>query len=203
MKKSSLLLFIFGFTTSDINLYGQTISAGGGHTMVACSQWSAQGQAMTWGNNLYGQLGNGSSVSIATLPVYANISNVERVAAGWSHCTAVKKDGTLWTWGYNSNGQLGLSSSALSVPQPTQVMNINNVRSVACGHEHTLVLKQNGTVWTCGINGQGQLGNGGNNPSGTFLQVVGTTNVIQVAGGYTHSMALKSDGTVWAWGGNS
>lgn len=203
MKITALPLFIACFLSFNIDLGAQTISAGGGHTLVACSPWSAQGQAMVWGNNLYGQLGNGSSVSIATLPTYANINNVESVGAGWSHCAAVKKDGTLWTWGYNSSGQLGLSSTALSVPQPTQVVGMSNVRSVACGHEHTLVLKQNGTVWSCGINGQGQLGNGGNNPSGTFMQVVGTTNVIQVAGGYTHSMALKSDGTVWAWGGNS
>ena len=203
MKTTTLTLFIACLPYFHAELNAQTISAGGGHTLVACSPWSAQGQAMVWGNNLYGQLGNGSSVSIATLPAFANINNVEVVSAGWSHCSAVKKDGTLWTWGYNSSGQLGLSSTALSVPQPTQVVGMSNVRSVACGHEHTLVLKQNGTVWSCGINGQGQLGNGSNNPSGTFIQLAGLNNVIQVAGGYTHSMALKSDGTVWAWGGNS
>ncbi|MFM7767542.1 MAG: T9SS type A sorting domain-containing protein [Bacteroidota bacterium] len=203
MKKSIILVFIIGLFLPETKLSAQTISAGGGHTMVACSQWSAQGQAMVWGNNLYGQLGNGSTVSIATLPTYANISNVESVAAGWSHCTAVKKDGTLWTWGYNSSGQLGQSSPALSISQPTQVPGLSNVRSVACGHEHTLALKQNGSVYTCGINGQGQLGNGSTNPSGTFMQVAGLSNITQVAGGYTHSIALKSDGTVWVWGSNA
>ncbi|MFM7080005.1 MAG: T9SS type A sorting domain-containing protein [Bacteroidota bacterium] len=203
MKKSTLLLVVIGLSTHNIKLSAQTISAGGGHTLVACSQWSAQGQAMVWGNNLYGQLGNGSAVSIATLPAFANITNVERVAAGWSHCTAVKKDGTLWSWGYNASGQLGLASAAQSISQPTQVAGMTAVRTVSCGHEHTLALKQNGTVWTCGINGQGQLGNGSNNPSGTFMQVTGLSNIIQVAGGYTHSMALKNDGTVWVWGGNT
>lgn len=198
---AKMLLCVICFSTQSI--FSQTISAGGGHTLAACSQWGAQGQAMVWGNNLFGQLGNGSAVSISTLPVYANISNVERVGAGWSHCAAVKKDGTLWTWGYNASGQLGQATTSNSIPQPTQVAGMTSVRTVACGHEHTLALKQNGTVWTCGINGQGQLGNGSNNPSGNFMQVASLSSIIQVAGAYTHSIALKSDGTVWVWGSNS
>lgn len=202
MKNKTIFFWLICLLIPPLTARGQSVSAGG-HSIVACSQWSSQGQVQVWGNNLYGQLGNGSPVSIATLPVYASLlSNVESVSAGWSHSAVVKKDGTLWTWGYNSYGQLGQSSGLLSIPLPTQVTNMSGVRMVACGHEHTLALKQNGTVWACGLNGSGQVGNGGNNPAGSFVQVSGLSNIVQVSSGYTHSMALKSDGTVWAWGGN-
>lgn len=79
-------------------------------------------------------------------------------------------------------------------------------QTIATGYAHSLALKNDGTVWACGYNRYGQLGNSTNfntetsNPSP--VQVTGLSGVIAINAGYNHSLALKSDGTVWAWGYN-
>ena len=68
---------------------------------------------------------------------------------------------------------------------------------------HTVYLKNDGTVWAWGNNGNGQLGDGSTTQSTTPVQVSGLSGVIAIAAGGTHTVALKDDGTVWAWGNNS
>jgi alpha-tubulin suppressor-like RCC1 family protein len=74
--------------------------------------------------------------------------------------------------------------------------------TVAAGYYHTVVLKGDGTVWTWGYNGYGQLGFGSWASSSVPVQVIGLTSVQAVASGAHHSLALRSDGTIWAWGYN-
>ncbi|WP_315850896.1 MULTISPECIES: RCC1 repeat- and reductase domain-containing protein [Candidatus Kuenenia] len=74
---------------------------------------------------------------------------------------------------------------------------------VAAGDSHTLALKYDGTVWTWGHNGDGQLGDGTFTNRTTPVQVNDLSDVIAIDGGqHHHSLAVKSDGTVWAWGHN-
>ena len=75
--------------------------------------------------------------------------------------------------------------------------------AVAGGGTHSLVLKTDGTVWSFGANGSGQLGDGTTTLRSTPVQVAGLTGVIAIAAGSTHSVALKSDGSVVSWGLNS
>ena len=76
------------------------------------------------------------------------------------------------------------------------------VIEIAGGGGHTIALKSDGTVWTWGNNGDGQLGDGGTTGSSIPDQVNDLSGVSAIASGADHSMALKSDGTVWAWGRN-
>jgi uncharacterized repeat protein (TIGR01451 family) len=74
---------------------------------------------------------------------------------------------------------------------------------LAAGDMHSLVLKNDGTIWAWGDNQMSQLGNGSTLDSPIPVQVSGLTSVTEVAGGMgTFSLALRSDGTVWAWGLN-
>ncbi len=77
---------------------------------------------------------------------------------------------------------------------------------IACGGNHTISLKSDGTVWAWGRNGDGQLGYGTDTYSKTPVQVKTDSkgndfgDVTAIAGGFFHTIALKKDGTVWAWG---
>lgn len=75
--------------------------------------------------------------------------------------------------------------------------------SVACGLQHTLALKSDGTVWAWGINGYGQSGNGTTASSSVQVQVPSLSGVVAIAASDYHCLAVKSDGTVWAWGYNN
>ncbi len=84
-----------------------------------------------------------------------------------------------------------------------QLYNSGNVIQGSAGYCFSLVLKNDGTVWSWGANGHGECGNGSIADSVALTQVVGLTNVISIAAGTSHSLAVKSDGTVWAWGSNN
>jgi alpha-tubulin suppressor-like RCC1 family protein len=76
-------------------------------------------------------------------------------------------------------------------------------RQVAGGVYHTVALRQDGTVWTFGGNGSGQLGDGTSVGRTLPSAVAGITGAIRIAAGGSHTVALRSDGTLWSWGQNA
>lgn len=181
------------------------IAVGGFHTVALKSD----GTVWAWGYNEYGQLGDGGAANSSTPVQVIGISDVSAISAGGAHTIALKNDGMVWAWGFNCFGQLGdgtelYDSAHLYSPQPVQVVGICDVSSVACGNNHTVALKSNGTVWTWGWGGYGQLGNGGAMDSSTpaWVSDISGVSAIGLEMSY-HSTALKIDGTVWGWGYNS
>jgi alpha-tubulin suppressor-like RCC1 family protein len=107
----------------------------------------------------------------------------------------------LWTWGYGGFGQLGNSSNTISQSVPvTTTAGGSNWKQVTCGYFHTAAVKNDGTLWTWGRNGNGQLGNGTTSDTSTPVQVGSATSWRQVSCGYYYTMAVKTDGTLWTWG---
>jgi alpha-tubulin suppressor-like RCC1 family protein len=188
------------------------VTAGGNHSLALCSD----GTLATWGMNLYGQLGNGSTSS-SSVPVAVNTGGVLSgkaviaVAAGSSYCLALCSDGTLAAWGYNTYGQLGNGTTTnSSVPvavNTTGVLSDKTVVAMAAGNSHCLVLCSDGTLAAWGYNNSGQLGDGTTTSSTMPLAVnmtaaLSSKTVIAVAAGSNHSLARCSDGTLAAWGYN-
>jgi alpha-tubulin suppressor-like RCC1 family protein len=212
MKKIRLLSFIITlFMTVGAGImpaHAAHIAAGGAHT-IALKQ---DGTLWAWGWNEYGQLGIGSAdLDAHPTPVQVGTNNTwTAVAAGWAHTMALKADGTLWAWGWNSAGQLGNGSadgnlSIVAHPTPIQIVIAINTKkwtAVATGGEHTIALKEDGTLWAWGLNASGQLGNGTRDNQLQPVQIAGTTWTSVAAGG-DHTIVLKDDGTLWAWGLNA
>ena len=77
---------------------------------------------------------------------------------------------------------------------------------VSAGAAHTIALRYDGTVWTWGYNGYGQLGQGNTTTVYSPVQVKSAdgssylTDIIEIAAGAYHNLALAKDGTVWSWG---
>lgn len=130
------------------------------------------------------------------------LTGVVSVAAGDRHSVALRSDGTVWAWGDNGQRQLGVpSNTSPTSTSPVQVPGLTGVMSIAAGAEHSLAVRSDGTVWSWGANGSGQLGTTPTEPS---VQVVpGVRGVNKVVSAGTYSMALAADGSVWAWGDNS
>ncbi len=129
-----------------------------------------------------------------------------RIAAGSGFSLYLKEDGTVWAWGGNSSGQLGRgTTSSYSYDVPAQVTELSNVKSIAAGHVFSLALKNDGTVWAWGTNGNGQLGlpHTATYYSATPVQVGGLSGIQAISAGYRFCLALDANGDVWAWGNNA
>jgi alpha-tubulin suppressor-like RCC1 family protein len=131
-------------------------------------------------------------------------TNWKQVAPGYRSTSAIKTDGTLWSWGSNYRGQLG-DGTTVDTSSPVQtIAGGTNWKQVSVGLFVASAIKNDGTLWTWGLNSYGQLGdNTTTNRSSPVQTVAGGTNWKQVDIGAYHMQAIKTDGTLWGWGQGS
>jgi alpha-tubulin suppressor-like RCC1 family protein len=177
------------------------VSCGMGHTAAI----KTDGTLWTWGWGPHGQLGDNTSTSKSSpVQTVAGGSNWSSVSCGTNSTGAIKTDGTLWMCGYNGTGMLGLGHTS-NVSSPVQtVAGGTNWKQVALSGAHMLGVKTDGTLWTCGWNTSGELGDNTQTAKSSPVQTVaGGNNWNSVSCSYALSAAIKQDGTLWTWGGNS
>lgn len=167
----------------------RTMSGGAAESFVI----DGSGTLWAWGDNLWGQLGDGTNEDRST-PVKV-LENVRSVSAGESHTYAVLEDDTLWAWGRNVSNSFPDSDDLVNSPTPIKIM--DNVASASTGVCTHLAVKTDGTLWTWGK----YIGNKTNKQISTPQKIM--DNVADACTGFGHSMALKKDGTLWAWGQNN
>ena len=139
-----------------------------------------EGKVYTWGNNEYGQLGNGTEVGysdelicISDIPDNAlNGKNIVEVQSEMYSMIAIDNEGKVYTWGWNHRGQLGNGTDVKysNVPIcisdiPGNVLNGKNIVNIHSNGGTIIGIDNEGKVYTWGNNEYGQLGNGTNESS--------------------------------------
>lgn len=182
--------------------------AAGGYVTFAIK---TDGTLWAWGTNEYGGLGINSSypaVSNVSSPTQVGVStDWANVAAFGRGGIALKTNGTIWSWGRNSSGQLGLNSfssgATNTVSSPTQIGALTTWSKIATSNYHALALKTDGTLWTWGVNNNGQLGQNDLNDRSSPVQVGALTTWTLPNKEMGPSVWVpKTDGTLWVWGRN-
>ena len=198
----SIIIFLIPFTSSALSAAQFSnafidVSAGYSHTLAVKND----GSLWSWGENHYGQLGNGTTVhmSIPNSIPEKIMNDVISVSAGQRYSLAINTDGSLWAWGLNSHGQLG-DGTITDRHVPVKIM--DNVVFISAGYraDHTLAVKTDGSLWAWGRNDDGQIGDG--TTTDRYKPVKIMDGVISAASGTAYSMAIKGDGSLWAWGSN-
>ena len=132
------------------------IAAGGDHSLAI-----RNGGVYAWGDNWYGELGNGGNTN-SGIPVAVNglSSGVSAIAAGYGFSLAVKNGG-VYAWGYNSHGQLGNGNTTLSrLPVQVDPADLYDIVAVAAASTSSYALSSDGSLWVWGNNSNGPLGLG-------------------------------------------
>ena len=162
------------------------------------------GPALSWGNNLLGQLGTGNVITgTSPVTVVGGFTDWIYIEAGFQHSLAVRDNGTAWAWGSNGNGRLGDNTTIVRSSPVSIVGGFTDWTQVSAGFQHGLGLRSNGTAWSWGLNSNGQLGDNTTVTKSSPVSIVGGfTDWIQVSAGSTHNLGLRENGTAWAWGSN-
>ncbi len=173
-----------------------------------------------------GPLGLGATVyeaSIATPIDTTNLAGkkITQIAVGWYHNLLLADDGSVYAFGSNQLGQAGLgwdggsgrggpipvAGASVATPVDTTYIADRAIVQVATNGNHSLLLADDGTVFSCGPNlygrtGQGLYGGYTYVPTPIDMTNLADKTIVQVAAGLIHSLLLADDGTVFSFGAN-
>jgi len=155
-----------------------------------------------WGNNDYGQLGDGTTTNRSFPVQIGSDTNWSAISAGERHSVGLKSDGTLWGWGKNDYGELGDGTTIQRNSPIQESTGATNWSTIATANTTTIALKSNGTLWTMGSNIYGEIGDGTTTHRAIPTQIGSDSNWSAIDGGSMRIVALKSNGTLWSWGRN-
>jgi alpha-tubulin suppressor-like RCC1 family protein len=178
------------------------VDAGADHT---CALTSAGG-VMCWGDNAYGELGNGTTIDSA-IPV--NVTGLNSgaiaIAVGDHHTCALMNAGGVMCWGANYFGELGNGRIDYYLTIPVNVTGLSSgVVAIVAGYDYSCALMDTGSVMCWGDNTDGKLGDGTTTNSTIPVSVIGLGGRVKaITAGYSHTCALTEAGGAICWGGNA
>ena len=175
----------FAMTPISLALANVTAMAGATGDTAACA--IAAGVAKCWGDDYYGEVGDGnfgSSMSVLSpatvMSSMGSTAQARLIAVGDTHACAAYSNATVWCWGHNDLGELGATTTTKvgggTNPGSAVAVRVSGLSlqatSLAAGGYHTCAVLQNGSVWCWGDNYVGDLGNNSTTKSFTPVQVV-------------------------------
>lgn len=178
------------------------VIAGGTHSCALTSD----GAAWCWGNDTFGQRGDGATDSSGQAPALVSglSSGVSDIAAGQMHSCAVVINGLVKCWGYNDYGQLGDGSTTHS-DIPISASGLIDAVQLRLSSWHSCALLEDARARCWGLN-DGTLGDGRFGQSTVPVAVLGNHLFQQLAASLSSGVTtcgLREDGQVWCWGKDS
>ncbi|KYN01660.1 PREDICTED: RCC1 and BTB domain-containing protein 1-like [Cyphomyrmex costatus] len=202
----------------------KTFACGSGHVLAL----TKEGEVYSWGYYHRGRLRDGiiddNDTFMLNTPTLVKHDIID-IACGSNHSVVLTKDYKIYMWGNNKYLQLGYfhsqhcfckneencgrKSSLILEPtfKDTPILAFfkeMKVVYVSCGGTFTIVITENGDVYSCGYNCVGQLGRPSNNDLDNMLRQVDFFNdAVKIVCGFEHTLALTNGREIYAWGGNN
>ena len=178
-------------------------SAGVSHTCAI----TAEQAAWCWGDNRFGSLGDGTTVSRSgPAPVVATQLGtlVNSVAAGDAFTCALNITGVAYCWGRNDQGQLGdgTRTDRLTPILVSREVFFNPSQPIVAGDAHACAIATDGGAFCWGRNDQGQLGDGTTSSRSSPTLVGGSLMFLSLSAGAAHTCGVTAGGDVYCWGAN-
>nr|XP_046916401.1 uncharacterized protein LOC124496882 [Dermatophagoides farinae] len=177
------------------------IACGGGHLLML----RQDGHVFAMGDNSCGQITGNEKSSFESMIHIDKLENVELIVCGRFHSFSITNNGEIYSWGFNDFGQLGLGDEKnrntpclVAFPNDDSI-NIH-IKDIVAGMNHSLFLFENGQLWGCGSDNNGEIGLGYHFKRSKLTKIQ-IKNVKQIACSRNHSFSLAHDGSsYYAWG---
>lgn len=201
-----------GTTTNSDTLVEVKLPAGVTATAVAAGLFNSlaigsDGNVYAWGENTYGELGNGTTTD-SDMPLKVSLPSgfvPAKIYAYAYNDFAIGTDGSLYAWGSNGQGQFGLGNTT-DQPTPVKVplpSGVTKCLGVYGGYYFAIIEGNDGNLYGCGYNDYGELGDGTTTATTTFVKAVkpaGVTSWKSLACTGSSVLAIANDDTLYAWG---
>lgn len=174
------------------------IVCGGNYTIV----YKENGDVLVTGCNTNGELGLGDKTTRKGFTLLTNDVNIKYIRAGLNFTIMYRNNGDLIGFGNNTNGQLGLSAKLKFLLKPKKILNDKTIVEIECGQFHTIIRKQDGSVYGSGMNIMGQLGAGAIKNLYEFTNLFNDKYIRKIACGGCHTMILDKFGNLFGCGNN-
>ncbi len=164
----------------------------------------SDGTVWTYGDNTYGALGNGTTVSQddITQVNFENDVKITQIAVGESHTLALDETGAVWAFGRNNYYQLGTDRVLLS-STPIKVKIDKRVVKISAGYNQSFAITEDNRLYVWGLNSNGELGVGTYETQVLPKLIENVNEVLDVASGRTHTVIVTTKGNVYTTGNNS
>jgi alpha-tubulin suppressor-like RCC1 family protein len=176
------------------------ISAGHSHSLLL----NSQGQVLSCGHNVDGQLGLGDDEDHYTPTLIEESKDIVAISAGHSHSLILDGKGRVFSFGNNYHGELGLGDEELEnqeTPVLIEFLEDEFIISISAGGSHSLVLTSRGLVFAFGSNLDGRLGIGDIAPDNYYDPVLlDISDIVAIAAGGSHSLLLDRGGQIFSFG---
>ena len=159
-----------------------------------------------WGQNFFGQLGNGTQGSdhfqVSTPAEVVGGRRFRQVRAGFSHTCAITLADVAFCWGENIRGQIGDGTSGINRPRPVRVLGDQKWAFITGGAAHTCAVTRSDQLFCWGWNEHGQLGNGSRTNRTRPTPVSGGRLFREVEAGGEHTCGVTNGDLAYCWGRN-
>ena len=204
-------VYYWGYTFAQAHLSPTVMPIPGTVVQVASSNTTlyaltATGQVYAWGIGTSGQLGDGGTTDSSTpvqvnFPAGVSIASLPTDVMPNAGALAVDTNGNVWAWGDDVHGVDCMGQSEYLTPVKVPLTDVTLISS-ASGHA---LYEAGGTLYACGGNSLGELGDGSTATRTGPVEVTGLAGQT-VVGLYSSSQdayALTAAGAIYAWGGNA
>ena len=178
------------------------ISVGGHHVLALTDS----GAVLSFGCGRVGQLGHGDHDDQYEPKVIEALHSVcvVAVAAGMDHSLVLADDGVVLSFGRGGYGKLGHGDALARLePMPIEALRgVVCVAAIAAGEAHSLLLIENGAVFSFGSGDGGRLGHGNQRDWHTpaVIKALRSVCIVAIAAGRKHSLVLTDKGAVLSFG---
>ena len=175
-----------------------------------------EGKIYTWGENIYGQLGDGttedSNVPICISDLENDLKNKEIIRI-FEGSVVIDKEGKVYSWGFDNYGQID-DESIVDRSNPVCISDLENnlkgkkITDIYFMQKAIIAKDENGKVYTWGYNDHGQLGDGTTNDRSTPVCIsdlendLNGKNIVDIYIYNAAMIALDNQGKVYTCGGN-
>ena len=142
-----------------------------------------------------------SLINPDSLKSFSQLPKIQKVTGQHDHVLLLDESGGVWSAGKNNFYQCGLGAEQRTkIEKFTKIEGIPPIQSIDAGEHHSILLDEEGCIWSFGYNGEGQLGTGNIVGQSIPCKIENIPLMTKIISGAFFTIAIDEEGAIWGSG---